>query len=151
MIPPLRLINRIHVPTRLHTESRALGLRRPPVNRGDIDVLARVELEGRLGAVHFQMQAGTAVVELREAAQGQAASVEGDLGGIGFHDEDVVDVRTCRGEGERGCYVPRKLGDTGVGNTRGIDGEIVCRGELGGCAGDGGTVTDVEVAGGVEC
>lgn len=148
LVPPLRLINRIHIPTRLHTEARTLSLRRPTINLWDVNVLARVELEGRLGAVHFQMQASAAVVELREAAQGQAARVQGDLGRVGFHDEDVVDVGPCRGEDEGGCYVPGELGDSSCRDAGGIQGEIVCCGELGGCAGDGGTVAEVEVAGG---
>lgn len=59
-------------------------------------------------------------------------------------------MRACRVEGEWGCYIPWKFRDTGIGDTRAVDGEIVCRGELGGCAGDGGAVTDVEVAGCVE-
>lgn len=147
MIPPLRLINRIDIPTRLHAEARALGLRRPTINRGDINVLARVELERRLSAVHLQVHAGAAVVELRETAQGQAAGVQGDLGRVGFHDEDVVDVGASRGEGKGSCYIPGELGDAPRGNTGVVQGEIVCCGELGGCSGDGGTVAEVEVAG----
>jgi hypothetical protein len=88
------------------------------------------------------------VVELREAAQGQAARVQGDLGRVGLHNKDVVDVGACCGEGEGGCYVARELGDTSCWNTSVVDREIVCCGELGGCAGDGGTVAEVEVAGG---
>lgn len=97
--------------------------------------------------MHLQVQAGAAVVELRETAQGQAARVQGDLGRVGFHDEDVVDVGACCGEGERGCYVPGELGDGPRGNTGVVQWEIVCCGELGGCSGDSGTVTEVEVAG----
>lgn len=93
------------------------------------------------------MQAGTAVVELRETAQGQATRVERDLGWVGFHDEDVVDVRACRGECEGGCYIAGELGDSSCGDASAVQGEIVCCGELGGCTGDGGTVADVEVAG----
>jgi hypothetical protein len=89
------------------------------------------------------------VVELRESAQRQAARVQGDLGRVGFHDEDVVDVGACCGEGEGSCYVPGELGDTSRRNTGAVQREIVCCGELSGCSGDGGTVTEVEVAGGV--
>jgi hypothetical protein len=87
------------------------------------------------------------VVELRETAQGQAARVQGDLGRVGFHDEDVVDVGARRGEDEGGCYVLGEFGDGSRGNTGVVQGEIVCCGELGSCSGDGGTVTEVEIAG----
>ena len=92
------------------------------------------------------MYAGTAVVELRKAAQGQAAGVQGDLGRVGFHDEDVVDVGSRCGEGERGRYIARELGDTPGWDASVVEGEVVCCGELGGCTSDGGTVAEVEVA-----
>lgn len=94
------------------------------------------------------MQAGTTVVELCETAQGQATCVERDLGWVGFHDEDVVDVWACRGECEGGCYVAGELRDTARWNAGVVQGEIVCGSEFCGCTGDGGTVADIEVAGG---
>lgn len=90
--PPSRLINRVNEPARLNTEPCALSARRCPLHLRCVDVFARVELEGWLGAVDFEMQLGGWVVELGEAFEGLSARVEGDLGGIAFHHEDVVDV-----------------------------------------------------------
>lgn len=66
--PPLRLVDRIHEPARFHTESSALMVCRCTIDRRHIDVLASVELECRLRAVHLEMQARAGVAELRQAA-----------------------------------------------------------------------------------
>lgn len=84
---------------------------RRTIDRGHIDVLASVELEGRLGAVHLEMQTRAGVAELRQAAQRQATSVQGYLAGIGLQHKDVVDVCARCGEREWGCHVARELGN----------------------------------------
>ena len=41
---------------------------RGTIDRRHIDILASVELESRLGAMHLEMQARACVTELRQAA-----------------------------------------------------------------------------------
>lgn len=92
-------------------------MRRSTINGRDVDVLSSVELECRLGTVDLEVEASVRVAELSQAAQGQATGVERDLGGIGLHDEDVVDVRTCSLKLEQLGHVARELGDSGFGDT----------------------------------
>lgn len=66
--PPLRLVDRIHEPARFHTEPSSLVVCRCTIDRRHIDVLASVELECRLRAVHLEMQARACVAKLRQAA-----------------------------------------------------------------------------------
>lgn len=73
-------------------------MRRGTVDRRHVDVLAGVELERGLGAVYLEVQTGVCVAELSQPALGQATRVERDLGRVGLHDEDVVDVRTRCGQ-----------------------------------------------------
>lgn len=73
--PPLRLVDRIHKPARFYTETSSLMVCRRTIDRWYINILASVELEGRLGAVHLEIQARACVAELRQAAQRQATSV----------------------------------------------------------------------------
>lgn len=124
-VTPLGLIDGIHITARLNTEPSTLAMRRGPIDLRDIDVLASIELEGRFSAVHLEMEAGVGVAELRQLAQVTAARVERDLGWVGLHDEDVVDVRLgCvqhEGLGHfAGKFVDRALRDAGR-----VEGQVV--------------------------
>lgn len=91
---PLRHVERINVPTRLNAEAAARRPRRGAAHGRHVDVLARVELVGRLGAVDLQVDAGGRVAGGDEPREGPAAGVEGHGGRGGVvDDEAVVHVR----------------------------------------------------------
>lgn len=96
--------------------------------------------------MHFEVQTAVGVAERSEATQRQIACVEGDLGGVGLHDEDIVNV--CTGGGQfKGCgHIAGEFIDVSERDAAVIDRQVVLGSELGGGAGDGGAVTDVEVA-----
>lgn len=108
-VAPPGLVDGIHVTAGLDTEASALAVRRTTIDLGYVDILASVELEGRLGAVHFEMQPRDRMAELGQPAQWQAARVKRDLGRIGLHDEDVVEMRIGRAQQERLCDLAREL------------------------------------------
>lgn len=110
-VAPPGVVDGIHVTARLDTEASALAVRPTAVDPGDVDVLASVELEGRLGAVHLEMQLRDGMAELGQLAQWQVARVKRDLGRISLHDEDVVDVRVRRAQQEWLCDLARELLD----------------------------------------
>lgn len=146
-VAPLGLVDGIHETAGLHTESGALAVRWGTLNPRHIDILASVELEGRLGAVHLEVQPGAGVAELGQPAYWQAARVEGDLARVGLHDEDVVNVRLGRVQHERLGDLARELVDCAMWDPRGVEGQVVGSGQLGGGASHVGAVADVEVAG----
>lgn len=145
-VPPLGLVDRIDVAAGLDAEPGALGVRCGTVDRGNVDVLASVELKGGLGAVHFEVQAGVRVAELSKATHGQLARVKGNFGGVGFHDEDVVNVCTCCSQLKGVGHIAGEFVNVAVRDASVIEGQVVLSSQLGGGAGDGGSVTDVEVA-----
>lgn len=142
---PLGLVDGIDKATRLDAEPSTLPVRRGPIDLWDVDVFARIELEGGLRTVYLEMNPGARVAELRKLAQGQTARVERDLGRVGLHDEDVVDMR-LRGMEHKGLGdVAREFGDGALWDPRCVEGQVVCRTELSSRTSDGGAVTDVEV------
>ena len=122
---PRRLIDGVYEATGLHAESSTLGVGGVSIDGGNINVLARVELECRLGAVHLQMDAGAGAAELGLSANGQATSVERDLGGIRLHDEDIVDMGAGGLELEGLGHIAGELGDPALWNPGGVEGQIV--------------------------
>lgn len=78
---PLRDVERVDVTTRLDAEPAPRGPCSGAAHGGDIDVLARVELEGGLGAVDLEVDARGRVVGGDEPRQGSRAGVEGHGGG----------------------------------------------------------------------
>lgn len=95
------------------------------IDRGNIDVLAGVELECRLGAVYLQMDTGAGVAELGLSANGQTTSIERDLGGVSLHDEDVVDMGAGGLQLEGLGHIAGELGDPALWNPGGVEGQIV--------------------------
>jgi hypothetical protein len=121
-------------------------VRRRTVDLGYINVLASVELERRLSAVHLEMQTRVRVAELRQATKRQATSVQRDLTGIGLQHKNVIDVFAGRSERERGGHVAREFGNPTCWNTITVEGEIVVCGELGSGARDITAISDIEIA-----
>lgn len=121
-------------------------MRRSTLNLGYINVLACVELEGGLRAVHFKVQLGVWVAELRETAQWQATRVERNFRRIGLHDKDVIDVRLLGAQREWGSHVARELVDGADRDAGGVDREVVGGCELGGGARHRRAAGKVEVA-----
>lgn len=127
---PLRDVERVDITTRLDAESAPRGPRRSTAHGGDVDVLARVELERGLGAVDLEVDARGRVVGGDETRQGPGAGVEGHGGGGGLvEDEAVVDVGLCGAQGEGLLAL-----DPGVGGWLGRGGDAaVVEGEVGVC------------------
>lgn len=98
-MPPSGLIDRIDKPTGFDAEPRKWAPTRFPVCLGYVDALARVELEGRLRAVHLQVQTRVWVLELGQQAEGLTPRIEGNAGQVAVHNEDVVEL-VLRAEGE---------------------------------------------------
>jgi hypothetical protein len=98
-MPPLFLVNRIHIPTGFNAEagpgssSRIFSVSLLHVNSG-----ARVELEGWISAVHLQVHASIGVPELGEESKWSAAGVEGNPAQIAVDDETVVEGGFVRAE-----------------------------------------------------
>lgn len=143
---PRGLIDGVYEATRLNAEAGTLGVGGGSIDGGDIDVLARVELECRLGAVHLQMDPGAGAAELGLSANGQTTSIERDFGRVGLHDEDVVDMGAGGLELEGLGHIAGELGNPALWNPGGVEGQIVVSLELGGGAGNSGAIPDVEVA-----
>lgn len=105
-MPPLGLINRIHVPTRLNAESSPGSASRVGrISLRHIDPGARVELESRVGAVHLQVHARVCVPELSEKLERSAAGVDLDGAQVAVDDEAVVKVVLIGAELEGLCGV----------------------------------------------
>lgn len=98
-MPPLLLVNCIHIPTGLNAEagpgssSRIFLIGLLHVNPG-----ARVELEGWISAVHLQVHASIGVPELGEESKWSVAGVEGHPAQIAVDDETVVESGFVRAE-----------------------------------------------------
>lgn len=97
---PLVDVARVDVPARLDAETAAGAARRRTGDLGHRDVLARVELEGRLRAEHLEVDLRVWVVGADEFGKGQAARVDRDAVGGLVDDEAVVDIRLLGAQGE---------------------------------------------------
>lgn len=97
---PLLDIRSIHIATWLNAKTTALSTSRQPSHRGHIDVLSGVELESRLGAVHFEMDLGVGVERRDQLLERLLASVNWHLVGGFVDDEAVVDIWLLGPEGE---------------------------------------------------
>lgn len=127
---PLRDVKRIDVAAGLDAEAAARGPGGGAAHCGDVDVLARVELERGLGAVDLEVDPRGRVVRGDEARQGLAAGVERDGGGGRVvEDEDVVYVWLRGAQRERLLALKRGVGGW-LG--RGWDAAVV-EGEVGVC------------------
>lgn len=127
---PLRDVERIDITTGLDAEPAPRGPSSGAAHGGDVDVLARVELEGGLGAIDLEVDARGRVVGGDETRQGPGAGVEGHGGGGGFvEDEAVIDVWLGGAQGEGLLAL-----DPGVGGWLGRGGDAaVVEGEVGVC------------------
>ena len=65
---PFRYIGRIHISAGLDAEPRAGTPGGISTHGRDVDVFSGVELESGFGAVHFEVQAGSGVVERSETS-----------------------------------------------------------------------------------
>lgn len=130
LVFPLWNIERVDIAAGLDAETAARGPGGGAAHGGDVDVLARVELEGWLGAVHLEVDARGRVVGGDEARQGLAAGVERDgRGGRVVEDEDVVYIWLGRAQREGLLALKR-----GVGGWLGCGRDAaVVEGEVGVC------------------
>lgn len=85
------------------------------------------------------------MAELRQQFQGLTASIQNDLGGIGLHQEHIINVGLGRAEDEWLGHVQREFVDVAKRDTGGVDGQVVGGGQLGLGAFDGRAVAEVEI------
>lgn len=97
---PLGHIASVDPPAGLKAEAAARLASGNAVHRGNVDVLARVKLEGGLGAVHLKVDLGLGVERAEVLLKGQRARVDGDRRRVLVDDEAVVDVGLNSTEGE---------------------------------------------------
>lgn len=95
-LAPFRHVGRVDVATGFHAETSPLASRRQAVDGGHVDADARVELEGRFGAVDLEMELAVGVVELAEESQRLGPRVQRHPGRVGLDQETVVDVGLVR-------------------------------------------------------
>lgn len=113
-------------------------------------MLARVELEGGLGAPDLEVDAAVRVARGDEPVERGAARVDGHgAGGLGVQHEAVVDVGlgVAEDEGRVGAALELGVGrGARGGDAVGVDGEVGVGGDADLGAGDGGGWGEVEVA-----
>lgn len=148
LVPPLGHVDSIHPSARLDAEARPGTPGGHAIYSGHIDGFARVELEGRLRAVHLEVDLAIRVVGGDEFLEGGGAAVDGDGCGLVAQDETVIDVGLGGAEGEWfvtalefGVWGRSRGGDSG-----GVDGEVRVGDDLDLCTLDGGTTSQVKVA-----
>ena len=146
-MPPLLLVDGIHIPARLDAHGAARAPGGHAVHGGDVDGAPRVELKPGLGAQSLEVEFAARVVEGEEGVHGTLAGVEGDRGRVGVHDEAVVRVGLRGAEGE--FFVRRDAregGDFARRDVVGVGDLVQVRGDGRAGAFDRRAVGDVEVA-----
>lgn len=144
---PLRHVRRIHVPARLDAESRPLPPCGDAVYLRHIDPFTRVELEGRLGAVHLKVQRCVRVRERRELPQRAGTRIERDLARVGFDDEAVVKIRFRAAQDQRLVDLDVREGvDVPEGDGCLVEWQVFIRVEARDCALDGRASREIVVA-----
>jgi hypothetical protein len=93
LISPLWHVDGVDVATRFDAESRTCGTFRRVLGGRDVNKVASVELEGRLGTEEVQVDFGFWMVQAHEAVEFGVASVEGAFRIRCVMDEAVVDER----------------------------------------------------------
>lgn len=144
--PPFRLISRVHIATGFDAETRAFAASRRSFDLGNVDILASVELEGRLGAVHLQVHLCVRVGETGQELQRLSASVQSDLGGVSLGDKDIVNVRLGWFQDERGGDIAGEFLDSTERDTGRIKRQVVIGKELGFGPLNRGGICKIEIA-----
>lgn len=98
--PPLLLVDGVDIPARLNAHAASGASGRRAIHFRDVDELARVELEGGLGAQRLEVKLRVGVVEADELVERLRARVDGHAGRVWVDDEAVVGFGGFGAQGE---------------------------------------------------
>lgn len=98
-MPPGWFVDRVDKATRLDAKPGKWPAARVPFRGRHVDALSRVELEGRLRAIHLQVKTRVRVAEFGLQLEGLSACIEWHPGDLALHNEDIVKL-VLRPEGE---------------------------------------------------